>query len=728
MSTETPSLAMATEPEDRTERREYRWAFEEVLDPETKYFRTSSFDELRNDLDIVAVPDDADSPAALLDALGQDAVAWWAEETERFRVVRDQAVDDADRTVFVNRTALNCAPFALTAGAWLQWTFSPVNVDTELGMRLLSLYSIDVGIGRVEASRGHAYLGLLRTLQLSERAIPTARLAMDRQISDQVFRLPAMIGSMGRYPDAFFPELIGADLCLRSVGVLPPVAALQSMISGDVDWDALDLSSARRSSDKTALEVARSLVDLHLSENPDDLNRVAAGFKWMLTGLRDWSSDVRADVAIALDPAHEMVELLRYKSREGAVYHQRYNLEGKPLNEWFALADAGDYDSLLKALAKSRLIRPGDPDRSPMLRSLVSERGPMFRIFTPDDLSVIRRWILSLTPEVVSSDSVPTGSGQPRARSASSRSSTRAAAADQELLIAGDREPANIREAFHLLTKRSDTPALRRWAFDYVQQWLARSAYEVPDAIHLPPKEWDPEALHMWIHDTHELQAEQFDATGEYLVPPRDELIDLIVQGGLRALIDGAWLQGFTDYEHASSDVGHLLYQIYWDELGNGDLPINHPVLYRDLLEDMGVHLPHVKTKEFAEWKGFREFSFEVPVYWLTISRFPRTFLPETLGLNLAEELFGVGGSLRQTQLGLKRYGYNTLFYDIHNTIDNVASGHSAWAVDAITSYMSAIARTLGSGVQAETWERVRVGFRSATPPFYVNGFLSSPS
>jgi hypothetical protein len=131
-----------------------------------------------------------------------------------------------------------------------------------------------------------------------------------------------------------------------------------------------------------------------------------------------------------------------------------------------------------------------------------------------------------------------------------------------------------------------------------------------------------------------------------------------------------------------------------------------------------------VATPEFAQWPGFRDMSFEVPVYWLTISRFPRTFLPETLGLNLAEELFGVGGSLRQTQLGLRRHGFNTLFYDIHNAIDNVASGHSAWAVDAISNYMTAVAGAFGSQVQAQTWQRIRVGFRSATPPFYVNGFL----
>ena len=725
MSTDSLSPMVAAEPNepvDKVGEMEYRWIFEDAIDPESKHFGTPAVEAIRTELAQLAAEQVADAPdtVSLLDAWQQRAAGWSADEADRYRSLRERAQDPADRAVVINRAALGTAPLAMIGGAWLQWMCGPSNVDTELGMRLLSLYSTDIGVSRVEASRSHAYLNLLRRLGLAERAMPTARLAMDRHVCDEVFRFPALLLVMSRCPDEFYPELFGVDLCLRSVGLLPPVAVLRQEVTAEVDWDALDLGSARESTeDGSTMARARAMVELYLiGVGQAERDRLLTGFHWALRGLELWSAEVYADIAAALDPAHEMVELLRFKSREGAVYHQRYQLGGKPLSEWFAQADAGGYDSLLRALADSRLVRPGDPDRSVLLRTLVTERGPMFRIFTPHDLAVIRRWIRSLAPEAAAEPAIEPPRTRPLGRSGS-----RAATLDQRADAAGDRPPANIREAFHLLTRRADTAALRAWSLDYVRDWLARSAYEIPDEDHLPPLEWDPEALAMWIHDQHEDQAAKFDASGEYLVPPRAELIDLIVQGGLRALIDGAWLQGFTDYQHASSDVGHLLYQIYWDELGNGDLPINHPVLYRELLEDMGVHLPHVTTPEFAQWPGFREMSFEVPVYWLTISRFPRTFLPETLGLNLAEELFGVGGSLRQTQLGLRRHGFKTLFYDIHITIDNVASGHSAWAVDAIGNYMTAVAGAFGSEFQAQTWQRIRVGFRSATPPFYVNGF-----
>ncbi len=65
--------------------------------------------------------------------------------------------------------------------------------------------------------------------------------------------------------------------------------------------------------------------------------------------------------------------------------------------------------------------------------------------------------------------------------------------------------------------------------------------------------------------------------------------------------------------------------------------------------------------------------------------------MPEVLGLNLAMELSGVGGTYRRARLALKEYGFSTRFVDIHNTVDNVATGHSAWAADAIDTYLSSL-------------------------------------
>ncbi|MEK8174273.1 iron-containing redox enzyme family protein [Streptomyces sp. M19] len=138
--------------------------------------------------------------------------------------------------------------------------------------------------------------------------------------------------------------------------------------------------------------------------------------------------------------------------------------------------------------------------------------------------------------------------------------------------------------------------------------------------------------------------------------------------------------------------------------MGNGDRELNHPRIYRSLLAEMGVEPPPTGSPEFAAWPGFEDASFATPVYWLCVSRFPQTFLPEILGLNLAMELSGVGGGYRSASVALRHYGYSTQFVDLHNTIDNVATGHSAWAVDAIDSYLADLPRVLGPHQEAAVW------------------------
>ncbi|MFS2021858.1 hypothetical protein ACEN88_35515, partial [Massilia sp. CT11-108] len=55
-------------------------------------------------------------------------------------------------------------------------------------------------------------------------------------------------------------------------------------------------------------------------------------------------------------------------------------------------------DSLkfLDHLAASAYVRAGRPESSPLLTSLISPRGKMFRIFSRDDIAILHRWICGL--------------------------------------------------------------------------------------------------------------------------------------------------------------------------------------------------------------------------------------------------------------------------------------------------------------------------------------------
>ena len=181
--------------------------------------------------------------------------------------------------------------------------------------------------------------------------------------------------------------------------------------------------------------------------------------------------------------------------------------------------------------------------------------------------------------------------------------------------------------------------------------------------------------------------------------------------------IDGAWLRAFTAPAWVNTRVGGLLYHIYADELGNGNIEEHHGNIYRDLVESMGFEWAEFSDEAFANDTVFNDSSFEVPVFWLSISLFPKQFLPEILGLNLAMELSGVGGEYRRSGDVLAYYGYSSQFTALHNSIDNIVTGHTAWAVNAIKYHMDDISVLGGKLEVAQHWRRIWTGYRALQLP-----------
>jgi hypothetical protein len=666
-----------------------RALYTRALDPEGLFTKGRFIDDIRAELHRLHMPE---TEGQSLDELRLGAAAWSADESARYLALTPAASDAAD--VQAERAMLACAPLATQAGAWLQWMSAPGNAEDSDMLSVLALYASDVGVGRANASRGSVYVALLREAGLAGYAVPTARLALDQRIADRDFYLPAVLLAMSRHPEEFRPEILGADAFLRVVGLLPALV----VAAGAAGW-ADRLRSA-------APDAAWEPVWAALRANDQVADRVAAGFRWAWGALRRWSADLYADLRAARDPAYAMAELMAKRSREGAAYHAGFQLGGCPFAELLRNCRR-DPDALLTALAASRLVRPGNAKASPLINGLVAEPGPMFRVFSPADISVIGRWIDSLPA------AEPTRhTRRPRSYPVPSAAVTAATTGSTR----GDRAPADLRSAYRMLLGRRDTPRLRQYAYDYAHTWLARARHGLDDAPGQLPRRWTPEGLRPWLLDQHDQHDQRFSSDDAEVIS-REELIDSTVQLAPLTLIDGAWLQGFTDYAHAGSEHGYFLFETYFDELGNGVPKLNHPLIYRAVLGEMGVRLPATDSAEFAHWPGFRNSSFALPVYWLSIGRQPQTFLPEIFGLNLAMELSGVGGSYRRARIDLKHHGFSTRFVDIHNTVDNVATGHSAWAADAIDAYMSAILVAQGAEAQAAVWERIRAGFRSLNPP-----------
>jgi len=83
----------------------------------------------------------------------------------------------------------------------------------------------------------------------------------------------------------------------------------------------------------------------------------------------------------------------------------------------------------------------------------------------------------------------------------------------------------------------------------------------------------------------------------------------------------------------------------------------------------------------------------------------------------LAIELSGIGGEYRRSGDVLRNYGFSSQFTDLHNTIDNIVSGHTAWALEAIKINLDDMLQKGGQSLMQEHWHKVWIGYRSLKIP-----------
>lgn len=599
------------------------------------------------------------------------------------------------------------APLAMSFGTCLQGLSAPAVFEDPAHLRAMALLADDVGAGQPEGGRADAYRVIARNFGLYALAGSPREIGYDRTVRDTMFRLPGLTYALSRRSDAFDCELVGFDLCLRAIGLIPALRVLEGRASSTY-LSRLDLSKAQG---KNALPVGVSLFSVSrdvadaFASDVGGARRVNNGFIRAAGLVADWNARLIELMEAMIQPRIAMAMLVQERAREAQVYHQEFKLENKPLSQWFREAQH-DPLPLVDALSRSRLVRPSDPDRSLLVGRLLTSDGPMFRIFRDSDVAVIRRWIASLADTESSAAATSDTIAFPKALLTRPR---RVTSGDQSVGV----RPKSLREAYYQLQGRALPPQSRIFARHYCDFWLVHARASVDKTDRSLPQHWLPGALREWLLDAHDTHGIEFRAQRDGALPTREEVIDQTVQLAPLTLIDGAWLQGFTEVALASTRVGFPLFETYWDELGNGQWEINHPKIYRDVLAAMGVTLPRTGTIEFATDKRLREESFRLPVYWLSLGKFPNTFRPEILGMNLAMELSGVGGTYRIAQRFLQHYGFPTRFVDLHNTIDNVSNGHSAWAVDAIDAHIQATSDVIP--IEA-TWGRIRCGYESLAP------------
>jgi hypothetical protein len=274
----------------------------------------------------------------------------------------------------------------------------------------------------------------------------------------------------------------------------------------------------------------------------------------------------------------------------------------------------------------------------------------------------------------------------------------------------------NARELFFKLFNVSDHPNVLADARTFVDYWLkeaekfstARDRCPA-DLLFFPYTQGEFNArLDVIYQELVDVAATSDPGSPTQFIRTRADMIQRIVQWAPFNLIDGAWLRNIGQ-TGPMDEVRGLLYSICMDELGDGDISMNHCNIYRDLCHSVGYYPPQVESEEFAFDPRFLDSGFLVPAFQLAISQFTQEYLPELIGMTLQLEWEVV--DLKPTRDLLTYFGFDPHFYVMHIGIDNAVNGHGRRAADAVSLYLEDIRKSGGEAAVQVAWQRIWNGF-----------------
>jgi hypothetical protein len=625
--------------------------------------------------------------------------------SERLESIRDGyqrlaetiSKDEADARSLFAKASLESMPLFIGCLHLIHGVCGNWNNEERYAMAALKVHAADVGVGQPGASRIQRYQELLRQYSLADVGEDLLRGVADPRISDGAFNFASTLAVLGHFPESMAAEILGANLYLRHCGLLPSLG----FITHDEPsaFNFLDLRRDPASSTELTVLAEIAVREFLVYSGTPGHDGVRQGYLWAR-----WQTEVMSKALLEvlerwIDPREAARHLISRRRLDACQYHEKTQLNKVPMKP---LLQGDDPLTFLDHLAASAFVRPGKPELSPLLTSLIAPWGKMFRIFNRDDIAILHRWIAGLP--------YADAPLQPAACQIWN---------DDGMLIGAIRAHNDVpvravsfspRQAYPRMLRVELTPAEESYSRHYVKRWLAIATRGVAQERCPLPKQWAPGVLQQWLQGQHET-SNQSRGTDEEL-PSREDVVADILSLAPLTMIDGAWLAGFAHPALASTAYGSRLFETLFDELGNGTESLNHPVIYRHLLKAVHGELPTTANPDYANTACFHAENFGLPVFWLSIGRYPQTFCPEILGLNLAMELSGVGGGYRSTHKALVAYGFPTMFVDLHNSIDNISTGHTAWAAASLDAYLGALPRSDHDAM----WERVRTGFVALNP------------
>jgi len=328
---------------------------------------------------------------ARLDQIYQELVA----EVEDY----DPATDPIFKTrEAVHYRILQMAPFNQNDGAWLH-SFTPAGPLNEVDALQFGIWMDEAGDGNVSQSHCNVYTDLLHQQGIYLSSPRSRDYAMDPRFLDSAFTVPVMELALARFPQHFYPELLGFSLQLEwTVVSLKPTIKLLDYYGIDSRFYELHVGIDNAVSGHGAM--AKRAVKLYLDRILEQGGEKAMQDAWrrIWTGFIAFDQtgtlfqDMAQQLAQPQSSAAAVADIIASKKNFGSQNHGKRKLGANYINDWFE-----DPPGFMQALVDGGYFVRGSVEQSSFF-NFIGFEGPMYKVFTESEINTLKSWVTERCP------------------------------------------------------------------------------------------------------------------------------------------------------------------------------------------------------------------------------------------------------------------------------------------------------------------------------------------
>ncbi len=585
------------------------------------------------------------------------------------------------RQNLVNQLVQQTAEMHVQAAYCLQNCFQISCSQSPLAMQVLDLFLKLQQKGRQTITLAERYQAMLSV---------SGKGAEQNQTNGAVQEMIIIQRALAHFPQLFFAEILGFTLASCQSPSIIEICFPHHQLR-------TDYFSQRQHYLQQHISAVQLCIEQYLASFPEQQSliwqRVQAGF-WLyqqqLQSCRDEYQQMFSQ-SVSIDQA--IIDLFQQKAKAAIGHHHKIIIQGQSLDHWFADLSENPI-AFLQALKQSAYVDQHHPANSRLL-SLFEFSAPMFGVLNTAELQLLKQWLHSTALDAA----VTVRGGE------NSWSQKR-----ENRLKVSHYQGLSNRALYYFLLNADLFPDVYATAHSKVSRMLRLCRM----VSRMPFKHYNAEKFDQYIDQLYQQEMAAYQPLHGKPKTSKAAYIWGIKQIAPMILIDGCWLQHSLTLEKCYPEIADILFSIYCDETGRGQLQQNHCYIFKQLLDSLLIKLPPAHSPEFVEQRDLINSSFDLPVYMLSLSCFSVEFLPELLGLNMAIELSGLGKGYMSLVDEWGYWGIDASIAEIHISIDNAASGHTFLAKKAIHLYMDKLMQeTASPEIVDQHWQRICTGYMS---------------